>query len=74
MPLFEYRCRECGQASEVLVRGAEQPVCPQCGSKRLEKQLSAFAALSGGSAPEPACGACCSAASGCPYQGGGCAQ
>lgn len=72
MPLFEYRCRDCNQVSEVLVRGAEQPVCAHCGSRRLDKQLSAFAAPRGGAGPEPACASCCSASPACPYQGGAC--
>ena len=69
VPLFVYECRDCGQVNEVLVRGEEKPVCPGCGSKRLKKQASAFAAVSG-SARQPAetpCSTCPSG--GCPYSG-----
>src|SRR5438874_1587659 len=44
MPLYEYECRSCGGQMEVLIRGSEKPVCPSCGSERLEKQLSVPAA------------------------------
>ena len=40
MPLFQYLCKKCDIQSEILVRGAEKPECPECGSTRLEKQLS----------------------------------
>jgi putative FmdB family regulatory protein len=43
MPIYEYRCRECGQVAEVFVRssagGAQN--CPSCGSTSLEKLPSA---------------------------------
>jgi len=62
MPLFEYVCAGCGHAFEALVYGSEQPECPDCGGRRLEKQLSAFAAPSGeasGESPSPgSCGSC----------------
>lgn len=45
MPIYEYRCQKCGKESEILVRNsAEKPPCPHCGSKRLDKQFSIFAA------------------------------
>ncbi|MBP8128387.1 MAG: zinc ribbon domain-containing protein [Candidatus Hydrogenedentes bacterium] len=70
MPLFSYACAACGAKSEILVRGNEEPACPQCGSRRMEKQASHFAALSSAaSAPACASGAC-AAASSCPM--GGC--
>ena len=41
MPLYEYLCQECHQQVEILLRSStEQPVCPECGSAQLEKQLS----------------------------------
>lgn len=48
MPLYEYACRECDKQFELLVRGQEQPQCPECESTRLEKLLSAPAAHTGG--------------------------
>lgn len=44
MPLYEYVCQSCGQSSEVLIRGSEQPECPECGSAKLDRQLSVPAA------------------------------
>ncbi|RMF39527.1 MAG: zinc ribbon domain-containing protein [Planctomycetota bacterium] len=44
MPLYEYRCKECGAEMELLVRSTgEKPQCPKCKSKRLEKLLSVVA-------------------------------
>jgi putative FmdB family regulatory protein len=64
MPIFEYRCRECGTTFEKIVsNGAAEPKCRKCSSPRVDKLLSVFA-VSGNSrqaaAAEPgpcACGA-----------------
>lgn len=48
MPLYEYRCRACGDVCELLIRGNAEPVCPACGSTDLEKLLSLFAVSSEG--------------------------
>lgn len=40
MPLYDYRCRDCGQTFELLVRNSITPACPACGGIHLEKQLS----------------------------------
>ena len=45
MPLYEYECKSCGAAFETLVFGDEKPVCEKCGSKRLKKRVSSFAAI-----------------------------
>lgn len=64
MPLFEYKCRSCGAVAEQLVRSASDKPgpCPECGGRKLEKQLSSFsAAVSSGSSeslPPCASGAC----------------
>ena len=64
MPIFEYRCKECENEFETLIRGRERPSCPSCQSGKLEKLLSTFAAVTG-SARRPAraegpgaCGTC----------------
>jgi putative FmdB family regulatory protein len=43
MPIYEYRCGECGQEHEVLQKVSEPPLteCPACGKPALKKQLSA---------------------------------
>jgi putative FmdB family regulatory protein len=55
MPLYEYNCPACSKEFELLVRGAEKPACPECGSARLEKLLSVPAAHTGGSKSLPVC-------------------
>ena len=70
MPLFEYICSACNEVAELLVTGSRQPVCPNCGSKKLKKQLSSFSASVAPSrsfAPPP-CGS-----GSCPTRGMGCA-
>jgi putative FmdB family regulatory protein len=63
MPIYEYRCEACEHRFETLVRGAETPVCPTCGSATLARELSTFAVSTGGStsryaaSPSP-CGTC----------------
>ena len=43
MPIYDYKCRECGRVSEIFLRSAdsEDIKCPDCGSKNLEKLISA---------------------------------
>ncbi|NCA82046.1 MAG: zinc ribbon domain-containing protein [Opitutae bacterium] len=73
MPLFEYICRACGEISEQLVTGSRQPACPNCGSKKLEKQLSSFSAqVSPTSFSTPPCGTAACPTRGCGCSGGGC--
>ena len=61
MPIFEYRCQDCGTKFEKLVRRSADNgdlVCPSCGEKHLSQELSTFAAHSGGngkSADMPVC-------------------
>lgn len=40
MPLFDFVCKTCGSSFELLVRGSSVPVCPECGSAELQKQVS----------------------------------
>lgn len=63
MPIYEYRCTECGEEFEKFVRSMtakEEIVCPACGSSKVEKKISLFGSRSAG---ESAFGV--SAASGC---------
>ena len=41
MPLYDFRCQQCETVSELLIRAGVGAVCPECGSDRLEKLLSA---------------------------------
>ena len=48
MPLYEYHCRECGEAFSVRLHIIEhekkRPKCPKCGSRKLEHVYSSFLA------------------------------
>jgi putative FmdB family regulatory protein len=50
MPIFEYKCDDCGSAFEKLVRRSGEPglECPSCGEKHLTMQVSTFAAHANG--------------------------
>ena len=43
MPIYEYRCGDCGHQEEHLQKIAEKPIskCPACGKKTYKKMLSA---------------------------------
>ena len=59
MPIYEYRCDDCGKQFEKLVRASAPKVaCPGCGGEKLEQQYSTFSAQmgSGGSAAAAPCG------------------
>lgn len=45
MPIYEYLCLECGEVTEILVRGSGKTdaVCAKCGSQRVERKFSTFA-------------------------------
>lgn len=40
MPIYEYRCADCGHEFEKLVRRGIVPACPSCGAARVERRLS----------------------------------
>jgi len=46
MPIYEYKCSNCGKISEFLELSAVSEVkkCAHCGSDELEKQFSTFSA------------------------------
>jgi len=58
MPVFEYRCADCESKFEVLVRRGAGVTCPDCGSQRLDKLISAPAVLRGNTV-RPAGRTCC---------------
>ncbi len=43
MPIYEYRCADCGHQDEYLQKVSEPPnsVCPACGKPTFQKLLSA---------------------------------
>ncbi len=64
MPLFEYRCNECGNEFEKIVRFSEasqNPDCPACQGQDTKKKISTFASRgssfsSAGVAASSSCG------------------
>ena len=40
MPIYEYVCRGCGHAFELLVLKGTTPACPACAGADLDRQLS----------------------------------
>ncbi len=71
MPLYEYRCSDCGKVQEFLeTRSEAQPhACPSCGSQPMERIFSAFGVEVGrgaSSGPSPCAGGGCSGGS-CPF-------
>lgn len=43
MPIYAYRCQECGFAKDVLQKVSDAPLteCPSCGKPEFKKQLTA---------------------------------
>lgn len=65
MPIYEYRCKKCGQISEFLEEAgsSKKHVCQKCGSRAVEKVFSVFSAKvssgsSGGISPSCPTGTC----------------
>jgi putative FmdB family regulatory protein len=64
MPIYEYDCRGCGHAFELLVsNGGKRAKCPQCNSTKLKRRFSVFAAHQGSSGAVSCAGGVCPAAS-----------
>lgn len=43
MPIYEYRCEDCSHRGEFLQKVSDAPIksCPECGSERFSKLISA---------------------------------
>jgi putative FmdB family regulatory protein len=61
MPIYEFACPKCRVIFSFLskrVHPERPPVCPRCGNKKMEKEVSRFATLRGVKEPSaPAAGA-----------------
>ena len=56
MPIYEFACPNCRVIFNFLSKRMNPdrlPTCPKCGNKKMAKQLSRFAALSGKGAADP---------------------
>ena len=70
MPIFEYKCDECGTKFEKLIfRQSDEAAlnCPECGKQQLHRELSTFAAHS--HAPATQAGPRCPSGGMCPTPG-----
>ena len=57
MPIYEYRCGDCGARFEVLVYSDKtEIVCEKCGSKNAEKLISGFAGVGTAKRSSSSCG------------------
>ena len=42
MPIYDYKCGDCGKVSEIFLRSADSEVrCPDCSSENMQKLVSA---------------------------------
>ncbi|MEW6508316.1 MAG: zinc ribbon domain-containing protein [Bacteroidota bacterium] len=72
MPIFEYKCNDCGKKFDVLHKSSvnlEEVICPDCQSKNSKKLLSSFSA-SIGSSSDYSGGTCSDGSCGVPSYGG----
>ncbi|MBS7327547.1 MAG: zinc ribbon domain-containing protein [Oxalobacter sp.] len=66
MPIYAYRCEDCGFAKDVLQKLSDTPLktCPSCGKDAFRKQVTAASVHASGmgtsSASSP-CSCCCAA-------------
>jgi|YNPNPStandDraft_1061719.scaffolds.fasta_scaffold27366_1 putative FmdB family regulatory protein len=61
MPIYEYRCQDCGAVFEKFVRAASGLVeveCPVCHSKKCQKSISLFSTASAGKREAQAASSC----------------
>jgi putative FmdB family regulatory protein len=70
MPIFEYKCSDCGKVSEFLEKADSKAdhTCPACGGKNLTKQFSTFSAVAKQPSAPNKCHSCSSGRT-CPHSG-----
>ncbi|MCX5634115.1 MAG: zinc ribbon domain-containing protein [Phycisphaerae bacterium] len=70
MPIFEYKCANCGKVSEFLEKADAKidHICPACGGKKLTKQFSTFSGIVKQPSAASKCHTCPSGGT-CPHSG-----
>lgn len=60
MPIYEYRCTQCGVRYEKITFSSSDPIpaCPNCHSEQVEKLISVPAGMPGGSHEGAGVGPC----------------
>jgi putative FmdB family regulatory protein len=61
VPLYEYACRACDRAFELLVRAGDTPACPACAATDVARLMSAASVGRGrpdAVPPASPCGSC----------------
>ena len=44
MPIYDYKCNDCGNTFELIVRNRDEAApCPKCSGNNTKRQISAFA-------------------------------
>lgn len=60
MPMYDFKCGECGLVSEILIRNmnSQDVRCPDCGGDNMERLISSSYLVKGGGAVsgETCCG------------------
>ncbi len=62
MPIYEFRCKQCGKVFEVLffsLSEKREVLCPDCNSEEVDKLMSVFGGTFGG-ASSSSCSSCSS--------------
>lgn len=56
MPIYEYKCENCGKKFEKLIYSDEKIECPKCGSEKVKKLISLF--MTSGISSGSSCSSC----------------
>ncbi len=67
MPLYEYRCPDCGHEFEMMLRFSESnkiPACPRCEGIRTQKKLSTVATFANSGSGYQSTGSSCASSGG----------
>ena len=60
MPIYDYKCKGCGKVSEIFLRNRDNTLirCPECGSEKMERLVSASYAIRMGETSTPGATCC----------------